>query len=850
MKKKILIFLFLLLACSAFAQTTCKERMSAISEHFGVSFIYDSSLRLDDVYGGSPELLPSLEDNLQVLFDGTAISWSRRNNYVILKALRRYELKGHVTDAASSETLIAAAVLTGNSGTITNEFGFYSITLPEGTYDISYSYLGYDSRTIHLELNSDKVLNVALMSNAELNAATITSRAETGIYATRAGSMEIPQIMIKNAPSLLGESDVLKTMQMLPGVQAGYEGFSGVFVRGGGDDENLLMLDGVPLYNASHMLGIFSVFTAEAVKKVSVYKGDFPARYGGRLSSVVDVRTNDGDMHSTHGSVSVGLLTDKVHLEGPIRKGTTSYSVSARMLHSFLLTPALKLFKVPVNYYFYDLNGKLNHRFSDRDRIYAGIYHGNDYFQNDDIQDWWNGYKTNEYQRVNWGNTMGTLRWNHVYGRQLFSNLTLYSNNYRSKMMERDEFISRKRDNEITTNIDEEHFRSAINDLGAKMDFDWNPSPKHAVKFGASAVLHRYRPSSYTTSIKIEDSENPSSDTLTNSRENSSLYAREFMMYLEDDFVAFERLRINAGLHLTLFSTQGRNYLSPQPRLSAKYDITRDLALKAGYSRMAQHIHRLSSGRVGLPTDRWVPVTKNIRPAIADQWNAGLVWSGTQAWEFSADAYWKEMDSVIEYREAAIASAGGENWDKNVAMGEGRARGIEFLARKTEGATTGWLAYTLSKSERIFRDGSVNGGRWYPYQYDRTHVLTLCANHKFNSHIDLSASWSFASGAAMTIPTRATVVSSYEGYEYRTSYVPEKGNYRMPPSHRLDLSVNFSKQKIHGERIWNFGIYNVYGRRNPSVIDYDVYGDYNTYARVKKISFLLFFPSVSYTYRF
>ena len=777
---------------------------------------------------------------------------------------RKFTVRGHVTDSQSSETLISAGVYTGSAGTVTNEFGFYSITLPEGEYDLSFSYIGYDTRTIHVVLDRNVVQNVALRSNLELQTATVTARAESGIYATRAGSLEIPKNIIDNAPVLLGEPDVLKTLQMLPGIQGGYDGFSGIFVRGGSDDENLLLLDGVPLYNAAHMLGIFSVFTPEAVKKVTLYKGDFPARYGGRISSVVDVRTNDGDMHSTHGTVSAGLLSDKFHLEGPIKDGTTSYSLSARVLHTFLFTPVLKAFDVPFNYYFYDFNGKVNHRFSDRDRIYAAVYHGKDYFQNDDKEDWekrsyGGAVKWDSYLRARWGNTLGTMRWNHVFGERFFSNTTLFANSYSGTMNQWEDFRTRDEKGNESIDIDEYNFKSTVGDLGVKADFDWAPSPAHAVKFGVSATMHSYRPNSKTVGVSIRDSANPRRDTVSTTSDASRMHGTEFSLYAEDDFVAGERLRFNLGVHLAIFETQGRWYFRPQPRFAARYDISKDLSLKAGYSRMAQYIHRLSTGRIGLPTDNWVPITKNIKPVTSDQFNAGLAYAGVPGWEFTADSYWKDMDAVLEYRDAAMASAGSADWDRSVAMGQGRAYGVELLARKTEGRTTGWVSYTLGKSDRIFRDGSVNNGRRFPSHYDRRHVLVLCVDHKFSERINLSAAWNFASGAAMTIPTRTTVVFGYDGYPNYTSYVPERGNYRLPPSHRLDLGVNFTKRRLHGERTWNFGIYNVYGRRNPNMVEYDINGsiyasnsssEYYARVKVKKTSFLVCVPSFSYTYRF
>ncbi len=854
MKRVLLAFAGCLLALTLDAQTSLRQRMDEVSKRFDVSFIHESSLNLD-YECSSGELLPVLEDNLKEMFGSTSIKWSVRGRYVSLKAAVRYTLRGHVTDLLSSETLISAGVFTGRSGTITNEFGFYSITLDEGEYEFTFSYIGYETRSLHVKLDKDKVLNVALRPDARLDAAIVTGRAETGVQATRSGAIDIPRSVLDNSPVLLGEKDVLKTIQTLPGVQGGMDGFSGIFVRGGSDDENLLLLDGVPVYNAAHAFGIFSVFTPESVKKVTLYKSDFPARYAGRASSVVDVRTNDGDMNSMHGAVTVGIMTDAVHLEGPLDDGKTSFSVSGRLVHSLLFSPLMKAFDVPANYWFYDLNGKINHRFSDKDRLYLGIYRGNDHLGLDEEYESTFGGETRidekDETRMKWGNTIGTFRWNHVFGRRLFSNTTAFINSYHGSFGQSSlsDYHGKVLNEYLEDRYLEERFRfsSGIFDVGAKTDFDWNPTPEHSVKFGAEVTSHRYHPDSNVSAVFSKTGDSALRDTLYT---NASSVQRGFeaSVYAEDDFSVGEKLKIDAGVHLSLFATQGKSYLSPQPRLSLRYAMTDDLALKGGYARMAQYIHKLSSSNISLPTDLWVPITKDIRPLVTDQVSSGVAFLGIKGWELTAEAYWKWSENVLEYKNAAANGSAAAEWSEAVEMGSGRAYGVELLARKTDGPATGWLSYTWSHTDRIFRDGSINAGKWFPYRYDRRHVITAFANYHFEKGIDFSALWTFASGGAMTLPTRSFSVMDYDGNVINVPYVETRSNYRLPADHRLDLSVNFTKQKHRGERTWNVGVYNVYARKNPNIVDIDI--ERNVAVRIRKYSFLICIPSISYTYRF
>lgn len=773
----------------------------------------------------------------------------------------RVTVSGHITDKASGETLIGAGVITDGAGAATNTYGFYTLTIPQGKgVSLKYSYVGYDDVTLTLDLLRDTTVNVALKANSELKEAVVSAQRESGIMATKMSAIEIPMNMIKNTPVLFGEADVLKTIQLMPGVQSGAEGFSGIYVRGGGPDENLLLLDGISLYNAEHMLGLFSIFQPEAVKKVTLYKGSFPARYGGRTSSIIDVRTNDGNLHETHGTVGVGVLCDKFHLEGPIAKGRTAYSISARGMHTFLFDGILRAAKVPANYYFFDMNGKLTHRFSDRDRLFLNAYYGRDIFHFMDEDEYEIAGGSNEYRKyddkthIRWGNLLTSARWNHVFNGRLFSNATVAFTDYRMRMGYTTSEKSQDTKYFYKYKFD---YGSGIRDLTAKIDFDYTPAPRHIIKFGGEYVNHAYIPETYTTVEKENDKGQMVTDTTYTNKKEKNRLGHEMSFYIEDDFTVGGWLTLNPGVHLAMFLTSGRTYWSPEPRMSAKVDFGKGVSVKAAYSRMAQYVHLLSSAQITLPIDLWVPITRNIKPVTADQYSLGLYYNGLPGWEFSVEGYWKDMHNVLEYKDGVSFMASSQSWEDNVVMGDGRAYGVEVFIQKTIGKTTGWLGYTLAKSDRVFSNGLINNGERYPYRYDRRHNISLVVNQQLGKKWDLSAVWTFATGGTTTIPERESIVMLPDGTFTQIDYAPHRNNYRLPPSHRLNIGVNYHKRLRRGESIWNFGVYNAYNRLNPNFVYYkaDTRGDsksslYTRKTKLKSVTILPIIPSFSYTYNF
>lgn len=845
-----------------------KAFIKAIEEKTKYSFIYGQEIKAKGLINIYAKDKP-LKDILTIVFAKQPINFKFERSHIVLTKKdekekadikRKYTISGNIIDDTSRETLIGANIydnVTG-LGTSANEYGFYSLTLFEGEVDLRFSYIGYQSEGKQISLQGNKELNVSLKASKILDEVVVYSdKAQTGINATHMGAIDIPLAIMKSTPALLGEADIMKTIQMMPGVQAGTEGSAGVYVRGGGPDENLVLLDGVPLYNVDHMFGFFSVFTPESVKKVSLYKGSFPACFGGRLSSVIDVRTNDGDMRNYHGAVGIGLLSTKVQFEGPIVKDRTSFNISARRSYLDLAAKPFMKGNDKFGYFFYDLNAKINHRFNDRSRLYLSVYNGKDKMDME-YNNEYSGYKSQDKIDLQWGNLMTALRWNYILSPKLFSNTTVAYTKYKFSV------DSKTTEHILLNNIDNKYsskYSSGIKDWAYNMDFDYHPLPKHHLKFGAGYLYHTFNPEVLTSKIKSNESGSVA-DTTYNSLSSTQTYAHEATLYLEDNFDIGSRFSINAGLHFSLFNIKNKTYSSIQPRLSVRYQLSRDFALKAAYTKMSQYIHLLSSYTITMPTDLWVPVTENIKPMRAHQYSLGAYYTGFKGWELSTEVYYKDMNNILEYKDGASFLGASHNWEDKVEMGKGRSFGIEFMAQKIVGNTTGWLAYTWAKSDRKFAEDGINNGKRFPYRYDRRHHVSLTLNHKFSEKIDVGASWEFYTGGTTTIAEEKTLIIRPNDIHYWSgddwngaNYIENRNNYRMPSSHRLNLGVNFNRKTKHGFRTLNISIHNIYNAMNPTFIYRDskpVDGDYlgDEKAILKKITILPFIPSVSYIYKF
>ncbi|WP_308709888.1 TonB-dependent receptor [Marinoscillum pacificum] len=759
-----------------------------------------------------------------------------------------YTISGYISDADNGESLIGATILEKGTarGTITNTFGFYSLTLPAGEVTLQVSFVGYQIQTETIQLNKDIKLNFDLPSGETLEEVVITAEEQIE-QSPQMSTIDVPIEQIKALPVLMGESDILKTLQLLPGIQSGSEGTSGVYVRGGGPDQNLILLDGVPVYNVSHLFGFFSVFNPDAINRVNVVKGGFPARYGGRLSSVIDISMKEGNNQKFSGEGSIGLISSKLTLEGPIGKQKkTSFIVSGRRTYIDLLTrPIIRASSDGTDtggYYFYDLNGKINHRFSDNDRLYLSFYNGYDKGFGKSKYDYDNGSQqvvSKESFGLGWGNTIGAIRWNHVYNPKLFSNLTGTFSHYKFRIFSEYKDVISYPDN--TEEVYEEliEYFSGVNDFALKLDFDYLPVPEHSIKFGISGTHHQFNPGIFGYDTNTEGEQ----DTVINSTQTT---AGEFYAYAEDDYSINSKFRANFGAHYSGFLVNSKYYHSLQPRISLRYLISDDLSIKASYATMAQYIHLLTNSSIGLPTDLWVPATDRVRPQTS--WQAAIGAAKTiQGYEFSIEGYYKEMNNLIEYQEGASFFNLGTDWQDKVTSGEGTSYGAEFLIQKKTGKLSGWIGYTLSWTNRTFAE--LNFGKTYPYKYDRRHDLSIVGTYQFSKKFSLSSTWVYGTGNAMTLPKFTYPDERTSGFYYSDiTYYGERNDFRMAAYHRLDIGLTWTKPKKNGTRSWSTGAYNVYNRKNPFYIEdgYDNQGNKHFY----QYSLFPIIPYVKYSFKF
>ena len=806
----------------------------------------------------------------------------------------RYTISGLVMDSKSHEPLLGVTLYDGvrQVGTSTNEYGFFSLTLPAGRVRLEVSYVGYSPEVRELTLMSDTSQNFYLDSDVSIEQVVVYGdRRFSGALSSQMGAIEIPIAQIQSAPTLFGEQDVLKSLQLLPGVQAGSEGTAGIYVRGGGQDENLMLLDGVPMYNVNHMMGFFSAFNPDAIKSVTLFKGNFPARFSSRLSSVIDVRTKDGDMYAYHGNVSVGAISSKVSLEGPLWKGRTAFNVSFRRTYSDLITAPIIAYLTAEGledgtayggYYFYDLNAKITHKFSDTDRLYLSFYSGDDdiYFS---VREKFSETPTQrEEMRLKmdwmWGNMVASARWNHLWSPRLFMDASVTYTRYRNNLGVGTETFSSSSDGSTSLDV-MLGANSGIADLTGKVDMSWTPSTEHSVRFGAAYINHRFSPDVTVAKMSLSmEAINPDTgavvDTLMTIDEmygDKMIRAHEMVVYVEDEMTLGDRVQANVGLNYSGFAVGQEYYHSLQPRLSARLLLTDNLSAKAGYAYMTQYVHMLSNSGISIQSDLWVPVTERIKPMTSSQVSAGLFYDIPGWFDLSVEGYYKAMNNLMEYRDGASLMATTSGWEDKVCLGRGWAYGVEFLLQRSVGRTTGWIGYTWSKSMRLFdRPGEeINNGLPFPAKYDRRHDLAITVAHKFSDRIDFSATWVYNTGNCATLamqyyhlmPSAITPSTKDDMVIYGTlGHIPSRNNYRYDPYHRLDVSLNFHKQKKYGVRTWSYSIYNAYNNMNPFMMypseDYfvenDGQGNLVAYSKntFKKLTIFPIIPSITYSYKF
>ncbi|MFN8276016.1 MAG: TonB-dependent receptor [Chitinophagales bacterium] len=771
-------------------------------------------------------------------------------------AQTKYSISGYVRDSATGETLIQAQLYVNelDKGTTTNEYGFYSLNLPEGNYHLRISYVGFRTKTITVALKGDNKLNIDLPSLA-IVAQEITVSAErkdANVTSTSVGRQEIPMEIIKNVPVLMGEVDILKTLQLLPGIQSGGEGNTGFYVRGGGPDQNLVLLDEATVYNTGHLFGFFSVFNSDAIKSVSIEKGAIPANYGGRLSSVIDVKMKEGNLKKWSAEGGIGLIASRLTVQGPLIKDKCSIILSGRRTYIDLITkPFLKNYQggkfAGNSYYFYDINAKINYKFSDKDRLFLSGYFGKDVFNFRDQ----NGTFSFDFP---WGNTTFTGRWNHVFGDRLFMNAMVMYNNFK--------FEANSTFRDIKFNIN-----SRVQEITAKIDFDFAPWVGHNMKFGVQYNHHIMDP--YLTN-------GTASGTSFSADNKSTKFGHETAVYLLDDFDVNKWLRINLGLRASNFTLAGpykkvnfdrsghaidtvqysldqpvKTYWGLEPRISARFKVAKSTSIKAGLSLTKQYIHLVSNSTTTLPIDLWVPSSPAVKPQLALQGCLGVYQNFyNDMFEASIEGYYKHMWNQIEYSDTTAGNIA-QDVEDFYRFGTGRSYGAEFFFKKARGKFTGWIGYTLAWTNRQFPD--VNYGIRFPAKFDRRHDLNIVLMYEINKKWKVSGVFVYASGNTTTLPTELYYVNG--SFQFKYGY---RNSYRLPAYHRLDLSVTYTfpekpKKKHHVYSDVNFSIYNVYNRQNPFFVFVDVTGDptkNNQRVVLKQASLFPILPSLTWNFKF
>ncbi len=742
-------------------------------------------------------------------------------------------ISGYVTEKKSGERLIGATVYIPEKGigTTTNAYGFYSLTFVADNFNLHASYVGYIPFHSALTAKENMSVNIEMETVKDMKEVVVTGKKDAIHERTQMSAIDLPIQTIKSLPAFLGEVDVMKAIQLLPGVQAGNEGSSGIYVRGGGPDQNLILLDGVPVYNASHLFGFFSVFNADAIRSVELVKGGFPARYGGRLSSVVDINMKEGNKNKLHGEGGIGLIASRLTLEGPIQKGKSSFMISGRRTYYDILAKPFIKGNVKGGYYFYDLNGKVNFKLGNKDHLYISGYFGNDKFYAKQKQNLAEGINSSFNTNLKWGNVTAVGRWNHQFNSKLFGNLTAYYSRYN--------FLISSQTKSTFGVGNEEYllkYTSGIDDKAVKYDFDYIPHPNHYIKTGVGYVYHTYKPGAQQT--KIEGLGMKQDTTIA----TKNINAGEIDAYIEDDIKISNALKANIGVHWTGFNVQNKFYHAIQPRLALRYLISDKLSAKASFVQMNQFIHLLTNSSIGLPTDLWVPATASIPVQKSYQGAAGLAYTHGTGMEISVEGYYKTMDNVLEYKEGASFFNTSSNWEDKVEIGKGKSYGAELFVQKKKGRFTGMMGYTLSWSKRQF--DNLNNGKEFPYRYDRRHDFKIAGIYELAKNIEVSAEWIYGTGNAITLP-----IGYYNGPDGNTVQVfGERNGYRMPSYHRADVSIKFSKQRKNWERAWVISAYNVYNRYNP----FYIYSTTNNQGNAvfKQMSLFPIIPSISYQFKF
>jgi len=777
---------------------------------------------------------------------------------------QNHTISGIVSDKETGEKLIGAYLYIKEfkTGTLTNAYGFYSITVPDNSsVTIRCSYIGYKTSNIYFNLKKDRTYNFLMIQNNELQEVIIRGESNKSLQTPTSSMNSISVKQLKNLPSITGENDVLLAFQKMPGVQGGNEGTGALFVRGGSADQNLYLIDNVPIYYVNHLGGFISVFDENAINSVKLYKGGFPAQYNGKLSSIFDIRLKDGNKKKIHGEIKLDILASKIFVEGPMLKKKATFMVSIRRCNLDLITRTL--FREKGNngagaygYSFLDFNTKVNFPLSEKDALSVFAYYGKDkmFEKFNGTNDPFDSPVTNkDLWDTKWGNKLAGFKWNRIISNKLFANSTIAYTSFNYKNSSETEEYSTDTGKLIYENKTET--ASGIVDLIAKFALNFYPATKHQFKIGISAVNHTFSPNS----AHYFQTGNHKLDTVFG---DLKINAREYNAFLSYKGQIGKRFSFNAGVNFSNYVTDSLNFLNYQPRLITNYIITKNVSFKLSYSKMTQFAHLLSSSNIGMPTDMWLPATTLAKPENSDIYSTAFVWFYKNL-EITSEYYYKTMNNLIDFKEASNFNQNASWTEKIETNGVGLSSGFEFLIQKTSGKFNGWLAYTWSKNFRQFEN--INSGNRFPFKFDRRHDFSLILTYKLSKKMTFSATWVFSSGYPITIGigrysvkemNNGSNVSQTENYNELFKIINQdvlfyggRNNYRMPAYHRLDIGASFTKQKKYGKRQIKVGIYNVYNHLNPYFLYYQY--DYKE-QKLKLYQYILFpiIPSVSYSFLF
>jgi hypothetical protein len=759
-------------------------------------------------------------------------------------------ISGYISDENTGEKLIGAIIYdtVSKKGAATNEYGFFSLTIPAKDAYLRVSYFGMKTKYTFCALGR-KEINISLSNITDIEEVTVSSEgANRNVESSGSGTIELQLDKLGKIPMILGEKDVLRMIQLLPGVKSGGEASSGIYVRGGGPDQNLILLDGVPVYNTQHLFGFFSIFNSDALSNVTLIKGGFPARYGGRASSVLDMRMKEGNLKNYNVEGSTSWISTRILVEGPIKKDKTSFAFSARRSYlDVFYRPFLLAQGNDGGFYFHDTNLKIQHKINEKHHLFVSGYFGMDklFFKlkfPDFYDDDGTKYSSGAGSHLKWGNSLAVVRWNYKIRPKLFLNTTATYSKYNFDININQFYnVTETNGTETKSSLEVGYF-SGIQDWNIKSDFTYFPNPNHHIKFGVSETYHTFSPG--ITYITLDDNSMDLDTTLGSDK----AYSHEISMYFEDDFKASNRLKINYGVHNTFFLTSTKSYAALQPRFSANYMLNENASLKLGATRMAQFLHLLSNSGIGLPTDLWVPATALIKPVIANQVNIGYHQEILKQYNFSIEGYYKKLNNIIQYKEGSDFISIDNDWQERVTSGQGWSYGGELFIEKRKGKFTGWLGYTLSWSQRQF--DSLNFGKKFYYRYDRRHDISFVMTYDINEKWDIGLVFVYGTGNAVTIGSQNYSVAPNIGM-YSGNFVnnfEQLNNYRMPAYHRLDFAANHKKDKKWGHSVVSFSIYNVYNRQNPFMI----YTGTSSFGKpaLMQASLFPFLPSVTWKFKF